>query len=212
MSGARSSLHAAESTPARVGRAVTPARPPYAGYAAILAAFGGALAASAGLERALGRQVRPASHLDFLVLCAGSFKAARALSRERIGSVLRQPFVESETREGIGLTHEDPAGEGLQRALGELVTCTRCAGTWTAAGLLTCQAVAPRFGQLLTWSLAAGAGNDFLQAAFAALIARELPGARETSVADPTSRGLSYPHARAPRSGVPRHAGRDSTK
>ena len=194
MSGARSSLHAAESTPARVGRAVTPARPPYAGYAAILAAFGGALAASAGLERALGRQARPASHLDFLVLCAGSFKAARALSRERIGSVLRQPFVESETREGVGLTHEDPAGEGLQRALGELVTCTRCAGTWTAAGLLTCQAVAPRFGQLLTWSLAAGAGNDFLQAAFAALIARELPGARETSVADPTSRGLSSEH------------------
>ena len=172
-----------------LGRAVTPARPPYAGYAAILAAFGGALIASAGVERALGRQIRPASHLDFLVLCAGTFKGARALSRERIGSVLRQPFVESETREGAGVTHEDPAGEGLQRALGELVTCTRCAGTWTAAGLLTCQAVAPRFGQLLTWSLAAGAGNDFLQAAFAALIARELPGARETSVAEPTSRG-----------------------
>ena len=185
--------HAAESTPARVGRAVTPARPPYAGYAAILAAFGGALAASAGLERALGRQARPASHLEFLVLCAGSFKAARALSRERIGSVLRQPFVESETREGVGLTHEDPAGEGLQRALGELVTCTR-GRHMDAAGILTCQAVAPRFGQLLTWSLAAGAGNDFLQAAFAALIARELPGARETSVAVPTSRGLSSEH------------------
>jgi hypothetical protein len=58
------------------------------------------------------------------------------------------------------------------------VTCTRCAGTWTAAGLLTCQAIAPRFGQLLTWSLAAGAGNDFLQAGFAALIARERPETR----------------------------------
>ena len=141
---------------------------------------------SAGrLRRALALSARSDAKSDRHRTSTSSF--SRALSRERIGSVLRQPFVESETREGIGLTHEDPAGQGLQRALGELVTCTRCAGTWTAAGLLTCQAVAPRFGQLLTWSLAAGAGNDFLQAAFAALIARELPGARETSVADPTS-------------------------
>jgi hypothetical protein len=32
--------------------------------------------------------------------------------------------------------------------------------------------VAPRFGRLLTWTLAAGAANDFLQAGFAALCAR----------------------------------------
>jgi hypothetical protein len=153
-------------------------RRPYAGYAVILAAFGGALAATAGLERALGREGRPASALDLFVLCAGSFKAARALSRERVGSVIRQPFVEEESGDGAGGSHERPAGDGVQRALGELVTCTRCAGTWTAAALLTCQAIAPRFGQLLTWSLAAGAGNDFLQAGFAALIARELPEAR----------------------------------
>ena len=146
---------------------------PYFGYATILAAFGGALVATAGLERALGRQIRPASTLDLVVLCAGSFKAARSLSRERVGSVLRQPFVEE--NESTDAVHERPVGEGLQRAPGELVTCTRCVGTWTAAGLLTCQAIAPRFGRLLTWSLAAGAGNDFLQASFAALIAREFP-------------------------------------
>jgi hypothetical protein len=146
---------------------------PYVGYATILAAFGGALSATAGLERALGREVRPASTLDLVVLCAGSFKAARSLSRERVGSVLRQPFVEE--NESGEMVHERPAGEGIQRALGELVTCTRCAGTWTGVGLLACQAIAPRFGHLLTWSLAAGAGNDLLQAGFAALIARELP-------------------------------------
>ena len=186
MSGARSSLHAAESTPALVGRAVTPARPPYAGYAGILAAFGGALVASAGLA-ARARTPSPTGIAPRLPRSLRwVIQGGASTSRERIPSVLRQPFVESETPEGIVVTHEDPAGEGLQRALGELVTCTRCAGTWTAAGLLTCQAVAPRFGQLLTWSLAAGAGNDLLQAAFAALIARELPGTRETSVAEPT--------------------------
>jgi hypothetical protein len=49
------------------------------------------------------------------------------------------------------------------------VTCTRCVGTWVAAGLATTQVVAPRFGRLLTSTLAAAAINDFLQAGFAAL-------------------------------------------
>jgi hypothetical protein len=31
------------------------------------------------------------------------------------------------------------------------------------------QVVAPRFGRLLTWTLAAGAANDFLQTAFVSL-------------------------------------------
>jgi hypothetical protein len=40
-------------------------------------------------------------------------------------------------------------------------------GTWVAAGLGSAQIVAPRFGRLVCWTLAAGAANDFLQAAFA---------------------------------------------
>jgi hypothetical protein len=53
--------------------------------------------------------------------------------------------------------------------MGELVTCSRCIGTWVAAGLTTTQVVAPSFGRLLTWTLAAAGVNDFLQAGFAAL-------------------------------------------
>ena len=91
---------------------------PYVGYATILAAFGGVLAATAGLERALGREARLTSTLDLVVLCAGSFKAARSLSRQRVGSVLRQPFVEE--NENAEMVHERPAGAGIQLALGEL--------------------------------------------------------------------------------------------
>jgi hypothetical protein len=61
---------------------------------------------------------------------------------------------------------------GMQQALGELVTCTRCVGTWAAAGLASTQIVAPRFGRLLTWSLGAAAANDFLQAGFVALTSK----------------------------------------
>jgi hypothetical protein len=57
----------------------------------------------------------------------------------------------------------------MRQAIGELVTCSRCIGTWVAAGLTTTQVIAPRFGRILTWTLAAAGTNDFLQASFAAL-------------------------------------------
>ena len=54
-------------------------------------------------------------------------------------------------------------------AIGEVVTCSRCVGTWAAAGLATAQILAPRFGRMLTWTLAGAGVNDFLQSGFAAL-------------------------------------------
>jgi hypothetical protein len=59
----------------------------------------------------------------------------------------------------------------MEQAIGELVTCSRCGGTWAAA-LATTQVPAPRFGRLLTWSLGTAAANDFLQLGFAALSAK----------------------------------------
>ena len=59
-----------------------------------------------------------------------------------------------------------------EQAIGELVTCSRCAGTWVAAGLASTQILAPRFGRLLTWTLGAAGFNDFLQAGFATLTAK----------------------------------------
>lgn len=152
--------------------ASTSERPPYGSYAVLLGSFAGALAATAGLERSLGRHVRPETPLDLALLAGATFKAARALSRERIGSVVREPLVETNADAPGEPPREVPTGKGFRRALGELVTCTRCTGTWAAAGIIASQTVAPRFGRILTWTLAAGAANDFLQAGFAALCER----------------------------------------
>lgn len=140
--------------------------PPHGAYAAIMATFLGGLAGAGVVARVLGRD--PAEHrpLDLVMLGAATFKAARTLSRDEVTSFLRQPFVEGEAHEG----GEEPIATGdVRQAIGELVTCTRCAGTWVAAGLTTTQVLAPRFGRMLTWTLAAAGMNDFLQASFAAL-------------------------------------------
>jgi hypothetical protein len=60
----------------------------------------------------------------------------------------------------------------MKQAIGELVTCTRCVGTWIGAGLASTQVLAPRTGRLLTSVLAAGAVNDFLLAGFSVLTAK----------------------------------------
>jgi hypothetical protein len=85
-----------------------------------------------------------------------------------VTSFLREPLVEGHAHEGS----EEPAGDGFRQAVGELITCTRCIGTWTAAGLAASQVLWPRFGRLVTWTLAAAGTNDFLQAGFAALTAK----------------------------------------
>jgi hypothetical protein len=139
--------------------------PPYPSYAAIAATFVGGLTLANLLARALHREPKDLTALDLVTLSAATFKLSRTISRDKVTSFLREPFVEGEAYEG----DEEPAGEGVQRAIGELVTCTRCVGTWVGAGLATAQVVAPRFGRLLTWSLAAAAANDFLQTGFVAL-------------------------------------------
>ena len=145
------------------------ARPPYGSYAAILGTFGGLLASAGALGRLLDRDPQCQSALDFVVLAAASFKAAHTLSHDEVTSFVRQPFVHGYAHKG----DEQPVRSGgPEQAVGELVTCTRCVGTWAAAALASTQILAPRFGRLLTWSLGAAAANDFLQAGFAALSAK----------------------------------------
>jgi hypothetical protein len=140
--------------------------PPYGAYAAITIAFGGGLAAAGALARLLGRDPREGSTLDLVVLSAATFKAARTIARDEVTSFIRAPFVEGEAHTG---DEEAKETGDFQQAIGELVTCSRCIGTWAAAGLASTQILAPRVGRLLTWTLAAAGANDFLQAGFAAL-------------------------------------------
>jgi len=141
-------------------------RPPYGAYAAIMGTFAGGLAVAGVIARALDRDPQCHTALDFAVLGAASFKAAHTLSHDEVTSFIREPFVRGRAHSGEA---EEPVEGGMEQAIGELVTCSRCAGTWVAAALAVTQVVVPRFGRLLTWSLGAAAANDFLQAGFSAL-------------------------------------------
>ena len=145
----------------------------YEAYAAIMGTFVGGLAA-AGVARARPRP-RPACQtaLDFAVLSAASFKAARTLPGDEVTSFIREPFVEGDAHDG----ERSPCRPATSRqAIGELVTCTRCVRhVGRCRRSRRRRSSRPRFGRLLTWSLAAAGANDFLQAGFAALTAKANP-------------------------------------
>jgi hypothetical protein len=144
-------------------------RPPYGAYAAIMGTFAGGLAAAGALSRLLDHDPQCQTPLDLVVLSAATFKAARTLARDEVTSFLREPFTAETAHEG----GEEPVQSGdLNQAIGELITCSRCIGTWAAAGLAVTQILAPRFGRLLTWSLGAAGVNDLLQAGFATLTSK----------------------------------------
>jgi Protein of unknown function (DUF1360) len=144
-------------------------RPPYSTYAAIVGVFGLGMTGLAGAASLRGRRPEQLRALDLAVLSAATFKAARTVAHDEVLSFLRQPFVEGEAHEGDERPIEDG---GARQAIGELLTCSRCIGMWAAAGVVGLHTIAPRTGRLLTWSLAASAANDFLQAAFAAVTSK----------------------------------------
>jgi uncharacterized protein DUF1360 len=135
------------------------APPPYNAYATITGIFVAGLALSGGIARLIGRDPREQTWLDLATLSAATFKTSRTIVRDDVTSFLREPFVEGEPRDSED-EHAVQTG-GMEQASGELVTCSRCVGTWVAASLATTQVLAPRFGRMLTWTLAGAGINDF---------------------------------------------------
>src|SRR5204862_2784640 len=104
----------------------------------------------------------PITGPELIPLSAATFALAKMIAREKIGTWVREPFVEEDDG-------QRPRGTRLRRAVGELVTCTRCVGAWSALGVVGLRLASPPSGKAVTNVLAASAANDFLQAGFRAL-------------------------------------------
>ena len=129
-------------------------------YALLSAAYGALLAGTAISAR--GREPIPRGELP--TLAAATFTLSKLIVHEKVETWIRQPFVE----EGA----QRPKGRRLRYAVGELLTCTRCTGAWSALALVGLRLHAPATGRTVATVLAASAGNDLLQAAFSWLCAR----------------------------------------
>jgi hypothetical protein len=88
---------------------------------------------------------------DLLLLGFSTFRLGRLVAFDEVFEPVRHPFTKTvEMENGAGNVVE-PKGRGVQRAIGEMISCPICAGTWIAAGLVYGLQFFPNTTRLFLW-------------------------------------------------------------
>jgi hypothetical protein len=125
-------------------------------YAALTSLYGILLGGTA----VGARRRTPVPYAEVPILAAATFALSKLIVHEKVESWIREPFVDEEAG------RRRPKGRRLRYAVGELLTCTRCTGAWSALGLVALRLHAPATGRTVAAVLAASAGSDMLHAGF----------------------------------------------
>ena len=120
---------------------LTERRTAYAGlnglFLALLAAF-----AHRQRNKRDNLELRP---FDLVLLGLATMRLGRLVAYDKVFEIWRLPVAETQPDESGAGDTVVPKGHGFQRALGELISCPICAGTWVAAALVYGLRIAPRF-------------------------------------------------------------------
>src|SRR5919201_6827676 len=133
-------------------------------YAALSAGWGAMLGAVLVAARDKGDE--PVRAHEVLPLGLATFALSKLVAKEKVDAWVREPFVDE------GADGREPKGSGLRYAVGELITCTRCVGAWSALALTALRVMRPREGRVVNAVLGASAVNDAAQAGFTWLCRR----------------------------------------
>jgi len=118
---------------------------------------------------------------ELAMLGFASYRLGHLISFDKVTEPLRLPFTETKMDDfGAAMTVE-ARGEGVQRALGELVSCPICSGTWAAAALVYLVNLFPGPGRVLITMLGAIGMGEVLhslteQLSWSATLARKRVG------------------------------------
>ena len=108
------------------------------------------------------------SLLDLALLGIATHKLSRIIAKDRITGILRAPFVSYIRSAGAGEVEEEPRGRGIQRGIGQLISCPYCMAPWCAIALAFGLVFAPRATRFFAGILTSVAASDFLQRAYLA--------------------------------------------
>jgi hypothetical protein len=107
---------------------------PLASYAALASVFNLIFALFLLLARVSGRDIpERVKPQDIVLFGAATHKLSWIVTRDAITAPLRAPFTELEEVKSPTNVQEKPRDTGLQRSLGELLTCRFCLGMWISA-------------------------------------------------------------------------------
>jgi hypothetical protein len=137
-------------------------------YAALLGFYVASVAVLTGAAIEEKRFPKRFSLLDLALLGIATHKLSRIIAKDRITGILRAPFVSYIRSAGAGEVEEEPRGRGIQRGIGNLISCPYCMAPWCATALAFGFVFAPRVTRFFAGILASVAASDFLQGAYLA--------------------------------------------
>jgi hypothetical protein len=94
--------------------------------------------------RRLGRQEEAVRPYDLLLLGLATYRTGRLVAFEQVAEPVRAPFTKVEPDSSGAGENVVARGQGVRRAIGELLSCPLCAGTWAALALVIGLHVFPR--------------------------------------------------------------------
>jgi hypothetical protein len=143
-------------------------RRPLAGYLALMATYGTALAGAAVAVRLTGRRLPERIAVqDLAMITVAAHKLSRIVTKDSVTSPLRAPFTRFEASAGAAELNETVRHQGgFKHAVGELLTCPFCTAVWASTAMTVGMIFAPRLTRLVAAAGTSVAGADFLHLAY----------------------------------------------
>ncbi|MDQ8184125.1 DUF1360 domain-containing protein [Pelagicoccus sp. SDUM812002] len=136
---------------------------PMKGYLAILLGFAGA-AVAYGVSSRRSRRPLPGdlSAKDIALMGIATHKIARIAAYDEVTSAVRAPVARCPESTGSSEVVEESRGRGLQRAVGDLVTCAWCLSPWVSGVFIVGHRFWPRQTRLVAGWFTIVSVSDFL--------------------------------------------------
>jgi hypothetical protein len=119
---------------------------------------------------ALRRRNRPLPDVrlfDIALVGLATHKVSRRVSKDSVTSPLRAPFTRFKGAGAPGELSEEVRGQGMHRAVGELITCPFCLAQWVATAFAFGLVLAPRPTRFIASVFTTVATADLLQFVYA---------------------------------------------
>lgn len=142
-------------------------------YSVLMGVFNLVFAVFLLTARGLGRSIPDRIDAkDIVLLGMATHKLSLIGTQDAVTSPLRAPFTELQEKDSPKNVDEEPRGRGLQKSIGELLTCKFCLSMWVASFFAYGLVLAPRVTRLVATVFTVVAISDYLHQAYKALMNR----------------------------------------
>lgn len=136
---------------------------PLGAYATLVGVFSSIFAVFLLLTRLTGRTLPERISLaDLALLGTAAHKMSWLVSNASVTSFIRAPVTELQEVKSPTNLDEEPRGDGLQKALGNLLTCQFCLGMWVTAFFSYGLVLLPRTTRFIAGMFSILTVSDFL--------------------------------------------------